>query len=277
MGEQVNELLSAFSKLSPLLAEITEISGYLWNKGWAERNAGNLSAEVTDLFTERELVVGGGVRVATECTYPDLAGRSFLVTGTGRRYRDLAKNAAAHMGVLRMNDDGCGYELLGAGSGDPAFRPTSEFPAHLRIHEFLRQSRARQNVVLHTHPTELIVLTHLPRYRNSEAINRALWSIHPEVKVTLPRGLGLAPYTVPGTEALAEQTVEVFRQGFSVALWQWHGCVAIGENVGEAFDLIDTLNKAAHLILLCRSAGHKPTGLNETQLAELVQTFHLPE
>ena len=51
--------------------------------------------------------------------------------------------------------------------------PFAGSSAHLRVHEFLRRRQARETVVLHTHPTELIVLTHLPEFREEAALNRA--------------------------------------------------------------------------------------------------------
>ncbi|MDR0542294.1 MAG: rhamnulose-1-phosphate aldolase, partial [Dysgonamonadaceae bacterium] len=37
----------------PLLAEkineVAEVAGYLWQKGWAERNGGNITINITDI------------------------------------------------------------------------------------------------------------------------------------------------------------------------------------------------------------------------------------
>ena len=37
-------------KLKSVIKEIAEISGYLWGKGWAARNAGNISVNVTEFI-----------------------------------------------------------------------------------------------------------------------------------------------------------------------------------------------------------------------------------
>ena len=40
-----------------LMAEIdriAEVAGYLWTKGWAERNGGNISVNLTTLLSEEE-------------------------------------------------------------------------------------------------------------------------------------------------------------------------------------------------------------------------------
>ena len=36
------------------IGRIAEVAGYLWTKGWAERNGGNISVNVTDLLSETE-------------------------------------------------------------------------------------------------------------------------------------------------------------------------------------------------------------------------------
>ena len=273
----MKDLISECSGLATVLESVSEVAAYLWQNGWAERNAGNLSVDVTDLLSGQGDLSATGPALPLEFVYPDLAGRCYLVTGTGRRYRDLCRDACRNSCIVRMSDGGTDYSLVWGGEGTRDFRPTSEWPSHLRIHEFLRQSGAEERVVLHTHPTEIIAVTHLPDYLDEPDLQRALLCTHPEVKVTLPRGAGLVPYTVPGTEALAQATVDVFRRGYPVAIWQWHGVVAIGTEVTQAFDLIDTVNKSAKVLLLIHSAGHKPQGLGKEQLDELVSTFGLKE
>jgi rhamnulose-1-phosphate aldolase len=280
VGGVVPDWVETIEGLSRCLKESAEVSAYLWEKGWAERNAGNLSVDVTDLFEERlESPTDAGWNSAApdrklERSYPPLAGRTFLVTGSGQRFRDLARDVPHNSCLLRMTGADA-FRIIWGGS--PQFRPTSEFPSHLRVHEFLRATNAQEKVVLHTHPTELIAVTHIPEYAGEAQMNRALWGIHPEVAVTIPRGLGLVPYTVPGSEALASATVEALRRGHAAVIWQWHGCVAIARDVLSAFDLIDTANKAAQIILACRAAGVVPKGLDDARLRELRAAFGLPE
>ncbi len=270
-------MISDYPALRPLLEEMSEISACLWEKGWAEGNAGNLSVDVTENIAgdSQSLIKDRPLRF--ENAYPLLAGRCFLVTGTGRRFREIARQPSPNLCLLRVTEDGGGYHMLEHGDADSDFRPTSEFPTHLRIHESLRETKEPEKVVLHTHPSELITLTHLPGYRDEAVLNRALWSIHPEVKVNLPKGVAFVPYALPGSETLAQATMEGFRRGYAVVLWEWHGCVAKAIEVAKAFDLIDIVNKAAKLVLMCRSVGYTPGGLNQEQLDELVRVFGLME
>ena len=41
-------------KLECQIADVAEVAGYLWQRGWAERNGGNISVNVTDLLTDEE-------------------------------------------------------------------------------------------------------------------------------------------------------------------------------------------------------------------------------
>jgi len=269
--------ITQFPELAAILDEVLGVSEYLWQRGWAERNAGNLSVDVTEYVSSWKLRSGSKSRRKFDYTYPVLAGRSFLVTGSGRRFRDVPKSPEQNVCILRISQDGNSYSMLWGGEAVPDFRPTSEFPTHLRLHESLRKEEAVESVILHTHPTELIALTHLPEYHDEAVLNRSLWCLHPEVKYNLPKGIGFVPYALPGSEALAQATADCFQRGYPVVLWEMHGCVAKARTAGEAFDLIDIATKAAKVLLLCRSAGHIPTGLTKQQLDELVRTFKLKE
>ena len=273
----MRDLISQSPALQSILEDTLAVSEYLWDKGWAERNAGNLSVDVTEHVFGLDPERTPDEARKLEFAYPILANRYFLVTGSGRRFRDLAKDAAGNACILRISDDGAGYSLVWGGLSSKSFKPTSEFPTHLRLHEHLRANDAPEKTVLHTHPAELITITHLPEYRDEAALNRALWGIHPEVKVNLPKGVGFVPYALPGSEALARATVQGFRNGHSVVLWEMHGCVAKAEGPLVAFDLIDIAAKAASMVLKCRSVGYNPTGLTKEQLDELVREFNLEE
>jgi len=193
-----------------------------------------------------------------------------VVTGTGKRMRDLPAAPAANASLIRMAAHGDGYHILGQAGF--CCRPTSELNSHLAIHQLLRQRGAPQTVVLHTHPNELIALTHLSAYAAEPALNQLLWSMHPETKIVIPEGVGLVPYQVPGSSQLEAATLQAMRE-HRVVLWEKHGAVAVGRDVFEAFDLIDTLNKSAQIFFLCMTAGAPPQGLTEAQVDELQRVF----
>jgi rhamnulose-1-phosphate aldolase len=253
-----------------VLEGAAKVARLLWERGWAERNAGNLSCDVTGIFP------AGRVPVASitplEAVFPELAGRCVLVTGAGSRMRDVARQPADWCGVLRLSDDGGAYGVQPLGDEGTGFVPTSELPSHLAIHAALRRRGAAPQAVVHTHPTELLALSLEPGSGDEGRFNRLLWSLHPEAVVVVPSGVAVVPYMMPGT---VEQGIAAGRamETHDVALWRKHGAVAVGEDFGAAFDLLDTVNKAARLYLLCRSAGIVPEGLSDAQVEELRRAY----
>jgi len=85
---------------SCLMAEIdriAEVAGYLWTKGWAERNGGNISVNVTELMTDEEKALPAlcpAVNLLAPMTA--LCNHVFYVTGTGKRMRYVAKDPFAN-------------------------------------------------------------------------------------------------------------------------------------------------------------------------------------
>ena len=258
------------AELKRILDDNAEVAGYLWQKGWAERNAGNISVNVTGVMPGDTGDLNRFPFQSLEHAYPGLSGCYFLVTGTQSRMRDLCGKPSENVCLIRVSKGGDGYHILW--SSESSSRPTSELNSHLGIHQLLRRKNAPQRAILHTHPNELIALTHLPTYNEEKALNRLLWSMHPETKIVLPEGVGLVPYQVPGSSELEQATVKAL-DTHRVAVWEKHGSVAVGVDVFEAFDLIDTISKSAHLFFLCQAAGSVPEGLTDLQVDELDQIF----
>ena len=252
--------------MEQVLRDMAEIAGLISERGWAERNAGNMSVDVTDNY-ESAGDYFESAEVTTARKYPELAGRLFLVTATGSRFRDIAKRPEERVFLARIADEGDGYHIL-CKPGKEGSPLTSEFPSHIGIHSHLRRNDPTKKAVLHTHPNCLLALTHIGRYLSTEKLNRLLWSMHPEMKIVMPAGVGLVRYCLPGSEALADATVAILER-HHLALWEKHGSVAVGRDVFEAFDLIDTAEKSAKIFLMVRSAGFEAEGLTEAQLNEL--------
>jgi len=131
--------------------------------------------------------------------------------------------------------------------------------------------RTKSDIIalVHTHATELIALTQIREFCSTEALNRLLWTMHPETKIFIPKGLGFIPYENPGTPDIADVTAKALEE-HPVAIWEKHGVIATGKSITEAFDTIDILAKSARIFFLVKSAGYEPEGLTEEQLNELV-------
>ncbi len=251
--------------------EMSEVASYLWQKGWAERNAGNMSVNISEFITPENAAAIANDNppfYSLPLSLPALAGNYFLVTGTGKRMRDIARDFDHNAILIRVSDDGNGYLLIKYDPSQPNLMPTSELPSHLSIHEQLVTEGKRERTVVHTHPNELVSLTHIRDYCDQEALNNLLWGMHPETMVVVPEGAGFVPYLLTGSLEIAEATLQKFKH-HQVVVWEKHGCFAIGKDVFEAFDLIDTLAKSALIYFQCRTAGYQPEGLTQEQLADL--------
>ena len=157
----------------------------------------------------------------------------------------------------------------------PSLEKIRRDQGHLLVREILFTDKvssdefdSNEKVVLHTHASELIALTQLKEYCNEDKINKILWGMHPETMLFVPKGIGLVPYTTPGTDIIAERTIEALKN-HDVALWEKHGIFAIGYDIVETFDIIDILAKSAKIFFMCMNAGIEPEGLSDSQLDEL--------
>lgn len=247
------------------LREMARVAEYLWQKGWAERNAGNMSVNLTGLvkakYTRKE-----GIVYELEEACPDLEGEFILLSGSGTRMRNLAAKPAKNVCLLRIGEGGKSYTLFNHSKDD--LMPTSELSTHLSIHQKLLQQGGLQKALLHTHVNEIIALTQIPDFTSEAAINKLLWGMHPETIMFIPEGAGFVPYTLPGTREIAHKTLESLEK-HRVIIWEKHGCLAVGEDLFEAFDQIDILAKSANIFFTCRNAGYDPEGMTEEQLAEI--------
>jgi rhamnulose-1-phosphate aldolase len=250
-----------------IIDETAEVAGFLWRRGWAERNAGNISVRLAAEDLAESCSSQNELLIPLTKRFQEIGGNFFLVTGTNTRMRDVAARPMENMIIIRLSDDGTGYYILPPDC-ETSLRPTSELSTHLDIHSMIARRKMQQRVVIHTHATELVALTHIKELCNEHQLNKVLWGMHTETKVFVPAGAGFIPYGLPGSTAIGEATVKVLEK-HDFALWEKHGVFAIGKTPSETFDLIDIMTKAASVYFLCRSAGHDPEGLTDSQLNEL--------
>lgn len=259
--------------LAKQVAEVAEVAGYLWQKGWAERNGGNITINITDVIDDeiRGLkAISDKTQIGT--TLPHLKGCYFFCKGTNKRMRDLARFPMENGSVIRICDDCASYEII----ADQPVRPTSELPAHLSMHNYLIGSGSTYKAAMHTHPIDLVAMTHNPAFLEKDVLTKLLWSMIPETRAFCPRGLGIIPYKLPSSLELADATVKELAE-YDVVMWEKHGVCAVGENVMEAFDMVDTLSKSAQIYMTAKSMGFEPSGMADELMEELKVAFNLPK
>ena len=260
--------------LAAEIGKVAEVAGYLWQKGWAERNGGNITVNVTDAVDDaiRALPAISEPRPIGK-RLPHLEGCWFYCKGTGKRMRDLARDPMANGSVIRILPDCAHYEIV----ADQPVAPTSELPSHLAVHDYLLAKGSPYRASLHTHPIELVALTHSRKWMEKDAATRMLWSMIPETRAFCPRGLGMVPYLLPSSVDLAEATIRTLAEDYDVVMWEKHGVFAVEEDIISAFDQVDVLNKAAQIYIAARGMGFEPEGMTPAQMRELGEAFHLPK
>jgi rhamnulose-1-phosphate aldolase len=150
-----------------------------------------------------------------------------------------------------------------------------EFISHIGIHLSNEQANNHNRCILHSHPIELIAISHHPFFgHNEEALNKAIWSMLPEVRVFIPRGIFIAPYKITGSEELADLTIKGLKSR-DVVLWSKHGALTTGRDALEAFDYMDVANKGVVIFLKCLAAGFTPDGLTDEEIRDLEILFKI--
>jgi rhamnulose-1-phosphate aldolase len=257
--------------LGRIIDSVARTSRDLWLRGWAERNAGNLSLRLSpDDLAGVDLREGAWTDLAVHL--PELAGDRLLLTATGSYFRELARDPDRNLGVVEVDGNGRRYRVVwGYRNGGG---PTSELLPHLRIHAGrIRTGQEAGRAVLHTHPTNLIALTYaLPL--TTHTLTRLLWEMHTECIVVFPEGCGFLDWRLPGSDDQARATAEQFEKR-ALVVWQHHGAVALGADFESAFGLVETAEKAAEIYLKLAALGPVKQRLTGVQLRALADTFEV--
>lgn len=218
-----------------------------WRQGWHERNGGNLSYRVKS--AEMELVKENFEAKEWQpigTTVPKLAGEYFLVTGSGKYFRNVIIKPEDSICMVEHDEKGENYRIVwGLVNGG---KPTSELPSHLMNHEVKKElTDGRYRVIYHAHTTNVIALTFvLPL--TDEAFTRELWEMATECPVVFPGGIGVVPWMVPGGIEIAVETSKLMRD-YDVAVWAHHGMFAAGEDFDLTFGLMHTVEKSAEILV----------------------------
>jgi rhamnulose-1-phosphate aldolase len=268
-------LIKQNKRLAKLVIELAEVADYLWQRGWAERNAGNISVQINELMDGELDDIEQYPEFKLPEPYPALANKYFIVTGTGKRMRDLSRSPLKNALIIKVSNDASAYHIFSRHKHDvPEFMPTSELPTHLSIHQKIAMRGSKEKVVIHTHANELLALTQSPDIKTKEAINHIIWGMHPEAILFIPKGVGFVPYTMPGSVRIAKETLKQV-DTHDIILWEKHGVFAIGEDVMDTFDSIDIVSKSVKIWFLCKQAGFEPEGLSEKELTELKENYSI--
>jgi len=250
-----------------------------FQQGWHERNGGNLSYRLKQEEVEgiRSRLNDHGEWMPIGTSVPGLAGEFFLVTGSGKYFRNIIVDPEACIAIIELDEKGENYRIRwGLVEGG---RPTSELPAHLMNHEVKKRvTNGRHRVIYHAHTTNIIALTFVLPLKD-EIFTRELWESATECPVVFPDGVGVVPWMVPGGRDIAVATSRLMEL-YDVAIWAHHGMFCSGEDFDLTFGLMHTVEKSAEILLKVYAVRpDKLQTITASDLREVAAGFHvtLPE
>lgn len=258
---------------SPFVKELSHITLRLYEHGWDERNGGNISYLLTsDEISMYEDVHKVLRKVPIDFECKELTGMYFLVTGSGKYFKNICDYPDRDTGLVRISEDGKYAEILWGFSDGGT--PTSEFPTHLMGHAARLKVNPEHRVIMHCHPTNLIAMSFTCDLDEKE-FTKILWKMQTESIVVFPDGIGIIPWMVPGTTEIGEVTSQKLLE-FTSVLWPHHGLFASGTSIDEAFGLIETIEKAAEIWNIIQATGGKiKQMITDQQLLDLAETFQV--
>ena len=229
---------------APFIKEMCEATSQLWAYGWAERNGGNISYRLPQEEVQYYLDSDQVKRtIPLDFTVKSLAGELFLVSGSGKYFKNIQKNPADSLAIIRISAEGDRYELLwGLEGGD---LPTSELASHLQCHEVRLAQDPEHRVILHTHATAISAMTFIHDL-DEKKFSKTLWQMITECLVVFPDGVSVLPWMVAG------QTMD------------------------DSFGLLETAEKAAEIYLqICSAKQEIKQQITDQQLLDLAEKFHV--
>lgn len=258
---------------APFVREMCRTTANMYRLGWDERNGGNISylldekevAEYLDLNKVIRVLPLAGVNAADFDVTP-LLGKIFIVTGTGKYFKNVEDDPETNLGIVRIAQNG--VELLwGYKDGG---RTTSELPAHLMCHMARLKVDPENRVVMHSHPTHTLAMNFVHEL-DEKKFTHTLWEMCTECIAVFPDGVGILPWMLCGTNSIGVATAKKMEE-FRIVIWAMHGIYGAGKTMDETFGLIETVEKAAQIYML---TAHLPriNTIKDAQMQELAELF----
>ncbi len=233
---------------APFLIEMVRTCTNMYQHGWDERNGGNISvllneADVAEYVDVRADTVDRVIPTGFEA--PALDGKYFLVTGTGKYFKNVQYAPEVNLGLVHLINGGKVAQLLWGFTDGGKF--TSEFPAHMMSHAARLTVDPENRVVMHCHPANLLAMTYVHDL-GSRVFTRTLWQMCTECIVVFPDGVNVLPWMLCGTNEIGIATAEQMNTA-RLVVWSQHGIYGAGKDLDETFGLIETAEKAAEIYM----------------------------
>ena len=208
---------------------------------------------------------------------PELAGATFLVSGSGRRLREIIDEPTANIICIRVDEGGRTGKIFT--SYHRRFEQvTSEFNSHLAVHyDQMLSSGTNFHALIHAQPMHLTYLSHIPRYQDEKYLNTHLLRWQPETIINLPEGIGFIPFRLPGSPELMAGNIESLRS-HRIVIWAKHGVMARSDiSVKRAADRVEYAETAAKYEYLNLCAGEIGEGLSADEVRAICTKFNIQQ
>ena len=137
-------------------------------------------------------------------------------------------------------------------------RPSSEYAMHLNCYK-------------HRQDINAVVHTHAPNVTTMAVLAWELPAVHYMLAMAGRATVPCVPYSIFGSDELAEATVKYLEGGYAVLL-ESHGALTAGPNNTYAYDLTEHLEFCAGIYLKAKSVG-EPKILSAQQIDDVVRKF----
>ncbi|WP_303220284.1 rhamnulose-1-phosphate aldolase [Enterococcus asini] len=257
---------------APFVQEMMNTTANLYRLGWDERNGGNISYLLDEEDVKPFLDLDKVIReIPMIFDASKLAGRYFIVTGSGKYFKNVINAPAENLGIVRVAANGKSLDLLWGLENDAV--PTSELPSHFMSHIARLEVDPENRIIMHNHASHLLAMT-FTHEMDEKTFTRTLWQMCTECLVVFPEGVSLLPWMVPGTNEIGEATAAKMKET-RLVMWPQHGVYGAGKDMDEVFGLIETAEKAAQVYTyVCAQGGVKQT-ISDADLWRLADAFGL--
>jgi L-ribulose-5-phosphate 4-epimerase len=139
------------------------------------------------------------------------------------------------------------------------WKPTSETP----MHTIFYRERPEVGAVVHTHApyATTFAITNLP-----------LPVVLIEAALCLGGPVPVAPYRRPGTDAVAQISLDTMGAGVALLLAQ-HGTLTVGPNLALAYDSTIALEMTSRMVMMARSMHAEPVVLDPQEVASMRELY----
>ncbi len=254
---------------APFVEEMKKLTANMYRLGWDERNGGNVSYMLNENEVAEYLDTSSVIReIPLGFDAAALVGKIFIVTGTGKYFKNVIDAPETNLGIIKIAPDGKTAHLLWGYDDGGKF--TSELPAHLMSHIARLKVDPENRVVIHTHPTNTLAMNFVHEL-DDKKFTHTLWEMCTECIVVFPEGVGVLPWMLCGTSEIGEATAKKMGQ-FRIVIWGMHGIYGAGKTLDETFGLIETVEKAAQIYMLI---AHLPriNTIKDEEMVTLAEFF----